>query len=350
MQVAQVIACEVLLQHVAVHGGRGTEGGHAIGTHLLEDVAGDEALKVVDKDRTPGQPLAIELAPHALGPAGFRNGEVKPAVLALLPVQAGHDMSQRIIMVMRNHLGHAGGAAGEVEQQEVMVVRIGIPRGLVPHGALQGHFLLIAVEALALAAQNHHVLEAFALLHGDFRASEHAFVLVGDDHHLDARRVHAVEHILFGQKMGGGHAHGAQLVQSHENRPEFQMPAENQHHLVALADAQGLEQVGCAVAFFLQLSKGITDAGTGFVRPKHGQPVGFLLSDPVGHVIGKVEALRAGNAEFLVEIIIGGEGRGAVEVVIAKRFHYAFAPSLMTTAMKRQSPSTAYITWGRLES
>ena len=231
-----------------------------------------------------------------------------------------------------------------------MVVRIGVARGLVPHGALQGHFLLVAVEALALPAQDHHMLEAFALLHRHLRALEHAFVLVRDDDHLDARGVHTVEHVLFGQQMGGGHAHGAQLVQGHEDRPEFQVTAQNQHHLVALADAQGLEQVGRAVALFLQLSKGITDAGPAFIRPQHGQPVGFFLGDAVGHVVGEVEALRAGDAELLVEIIVGGKGRGAVKVFVAERFHHAFAPSLMTTAMKRQSPSTAYITWGRLES
>ena len=154
--------------------------------------------------------------------------------------------------------------------------------------------------------------QAFAIFQGFFGALEHALVLMGYHHHLDFGGVDAVDHVLFGKKMGGGHGHRAQLVQRHQNRPELQMAAQDEHDLIALADAQRMKQVGRAVAFLLQLPKGITNHRAGFIRPQHGQAVGLLYGDAVGHIVGKIEAFWPRDMEFFIEIIISGKGRGAI--------------------------------------
>ena len=57
-------------------------------------------------------------------------------------------------------------------------MRIGLALRLLPHGALRGHFPLIAVEALALALKHHYVFQAFALLHGNLSGFKDTLVLM----------------------------------------------------------------------------------------------------------------------------------------------------------------------------
>ena len=121
--------------------------------------------------------------------------------------------------------------------------------------------------------------------------------------------------------MRGGHGDRAQLVQRHDNGPELQMAAQYEHDLIALFDAEAAKQVRGAVAFRLKLPKGITNARARFIRPQHGKAFRFGLGNPVRHVVGEVEALRAGNAEFLVKIVIGGVFGGAVQVIVTNWFH-----------------------------
>lgn len=104
---------------VAVHRGRGAEGGDAV----LVDNGGQllrvEVVEVKDHDRAAHQPLAVNLAPGGLGPAGLRHGEVEPALLGLLPVFRRDRVGQGIGKVVEDALGVARGAGGEVQQHGV---------------------------------------------------------------------------------------------------------------------------------------------------------------------------------------------------------------------------------------
>ena len=87
------------------------------------------------------------------------------------------------------------------------------------------------------------------------------------------------------------------------------MPAQNQHHLVALLDAQTDKEVGRLLGKTGDLGKGEGALAAVHVRPLQGALVRLLLGDDVEHIVGKVEVLGNVDAEIVQKILIGAEFR-----------------------------------------
>lgn len=85
------------------------------------------------------------------------------------------------------------------------------------------------------------------------------------------------------------------------------------------------------------------------VRPLQGALVGLFLGDDVEHVVGEVEVFRDVDAEIVQVILVGAEIRLSQKALV-KRHKTLTSGYLMTTAMKRQSASMAYMAWGMAES
>ena len=80
---------------------------------------GIKVVKVKDHHRAPDEPLAIDLSPGRLSPAGLRHGKVEPAVLGLLPVLGRDNMGQRIGKVMDHPFGLSRCPGGKVHNHRV---------------------------------------------------------------------------------------------------------------------------------------------------------------------------------------------------------------------------------------
>ena len=87
------------------------------------------------------------------------------------------------------------------------------------------------------------------------------------------------------------------------------MPAQNEHHLVALLDAQTDKEVGRLLGKAGDLGKGEGALAAVHVRPLQGALVRLFLGDDVEHVVGKVEVLGNVDAEIVQKILIGAEFR-----------------------------------------
>jgi hypothetical protein len=135
---------------------------------------------------------------------------------------------------------------------------------------------------------------------------QHEGIRRGDDQ-LDVGRVVPVDQVLGGQQVGGGDGDGAELVQRQQAEPEFVAPLQDQHHRIALADAQGTEQVRGAVAGLLHLPEGEAGGLAVVVAPDQGHPVRLGARVFVRHVVGEVEALRHLDGKVVVEILVGSE-------------------------------------------
>ena len=100
-----------------------------------------------------------------------------------------------------------------------------------------------------------------------------------------------------------------QLVQGEDRKPEFVSPFENQHHHVALSDAETLEIGGRAVGLPLHVGERELNLRTLIVRPEQRFPVGLFLRVGVHHVIREVEILRDADMQVLSVILLRAEGR-----------------------------------------
>ena len=169
--------------------------------------AGHEFFEVVAHDGASGQPLAVQLAPHGLGPAGLRDRQVQPAVLAAQPVHRGLDVAQRVGAVQQHHLGHAAGAGGEVDEQRI-VVFVQRQRALEVRPCFC-HLLVEGEPALPPPAGGDAQLQRGALGQRQVQLLRERAVGGADDRG-DVRRVGAVDDVLLGQKVGRGHGDGAQ--------------------------------------------------------------------------------------------------------------------------------------------
>ena len=93
---------------------------------LLQLIAQDlfcvKPVKIIDKDRTFAQPLAVELTLERLVPTGFGNGEVRAVPLTQIPVTGSYIVTQCVFVRMHSHLGITGGAGGEKTSQETFVL------------------------------------------------------------------------------------------------------------------------------------------------------------------------------------------------------------------------------------
>ena len=116
----EVEAGQILLDQHPVHRGRRTERRDVVFGEHRQDLLGVEPIKVVDEHRTLAQPLAIQLAPERLAPAGLGDREVQSAGLHPVPVAGRDVMAQRIFVAVNGDLRIAGRAGREEHQHRVV--------------------------------------------------------------------------------------------------------------------------------------------------------------------------------------------------------------------------------------
>ena len=148
----------------------------------------------------------------------------------------------------------------------------------------------------------HQHADAGTLGHGQAYLLGYVGVVDADDG-LDRGAGVAIDNVVLGEHVGGGDDHGPQLVQGQHDDPPLIASLEDEHHRVALADAQRLEIGGGLVALLLQLCEGGANLRTLVVGPEQGQLVGCFLGPLVHHVIGEVEVLGDDELEVLVVIL-----------------------------------------------
>ena len=100
----------------------------------------------------------------------------------------------------------------------------------------------------------------------------------------------------------------AQLVQRQNREPELVAALEDQHHHIALSDAEALEIRGRAVAFALDVGKGEPDFGALVVGPQQRLLAGLLGGVCVHHVVAEIEILRNPYVQVLPVILLRDEG------------------------------------------
>ena len=129
------------------------------------------------------------------------------------------------------------------------------------------------------------------------------------DDRLDSGRVAPVHGVFLGQQVSRRNHDRPQLVQGEDRKPEFVSPFENQHHHVALSDAETLEIGGRAVGFTLHVGKGELDLAAPVIRPQQRLLVGFLRRIGIHHVIGEIEIRGDADTEIPYVVLLGGKYR-----------------------------------------
>ncbi len=170
-------------------------------------------------------------------------------------------------------------------------------------------------------------------------------LLSGRDDGLDRRGIAAVDDILLGKQVGGGDHHGSEFVEREHREPEFIASLEDQHHGVALSDAEASEIGGRAVALALQVGEGEALFTPLVVGPEHGQPIGLFGGIDVHDVIGEIEMFGHPDMQVLPELLLRGEvGAGEKS---GNKIHTSY--NIM--ARKRTVlPSSAFMPCGSPES
>lgn len=75
--------------------------------------------KMIAENTGAFDPLAEDLAPRMLGPAGIGYGKVAIIVLHVLPEPCCHDMAQRVTGVMEHHLRFSRCPGDEINQHRI---------------------------------------------------------------------------------------------------------------------------------------------------------------------------------------------------------------------------------------
>ena len=241
LDAAQVVPAQVLLDEHPVHGGRGAEGGDIIFGEHGQDVRRVEPVKVVGEHRALAQPLAVQLAPQGLAPAGLADGEVEAVGVDAVPVLGGDVVAQGILVGMGGDLGIPRGAGGE--EHEHQIVPAGGVGGALVLAAVHGVFLVKAVPPLPGPPGHDFQPKAGAVLLRQLHLTG-GVPVGGADDGADLRRVEAVGEVMLLELVGGGDGYSSQFVQAQDGEPELIMPLQHQHYPVPPPDAKGLEVVG----------------------------------------------------------------------------------------------------------
>ena len=210
-----------------------------------QDVVGIEAVEVVDENGRLVEPLAVELAPHALGPAGVADGEVEPLRVHAVPVLGGDEMPQGIFVAVGRGLGIAGGAGGKEHQHQVLPLRrvLGAGEGGAEHGVLA----VEVVPPLPAAVDQNFGHPGTDRRRGLLHVLRH-LIVSGGHHSGDAGGLEPVLQIVGEHLVGRQQRHSPQLVEAHHGDPELVVPLQDQQHPVPPPDAQTLKIVGRPIA------------------------------------------------------------------------------------------------------
>ena len=116
----QIELRQILLNQIPVNRRRRTECGDLIFCEFVEKRRRVKTIHVIYKIRCSHNPLAVNLAPAALGPAGIGDTDMQVVRCQLLPVMGGHDMAERMLMAVHNHLGHPRRTGCEIEHERII--------------------------------------------------------------------------------------------------------------------------------------------------------------------------------------------------------------------------------------
>ena len=211
MDRGQVVCGELLLDEHTVHGGRCAEGGDVILGKHGQDLLCVKPIEIIHEHGALAQPLAVELAPQSLAPAGFRDGEVQSVALHQMPVLGGDVVTQRVLVSVHGHFGVARGAGGKEHQHRIVtagcIVRAHI-------AAAEQAVLLIEIMPALTAPTHQHLGQADTRL-GLCQLDLMGRVTVGSTQHsADTGGIEPVGEVVLHQLVGCGNGNGAQLVQT----------------------------------------------------------------------------------------------------------------------------------------
>ena len=315
-QGTEVVFGEVFLDEEAVNGRRRAEGGDVVIGHLLQQVGRRKLLMIIDKDRGAGEPLAVHLAPDGLAPAGIGNGQVQAVFTQVMPIDARHQMAQRIGKVMGDHLGFPAGPGREIHQHGIAV--------LVP--AEEGIGFLAHPAAIGRKAGLLPFAGVVAETSRDQRADTHGFTdgrargkrladmfqdggFPGAQNSFDISPLAAVDDVVGRQQMGGGDGDGADFVQRQHRYPELVAAPQHEHDAVAPPDAQ-LQQIGRRlVRHLFQVPEGEAFFLSLVIGPQHRQFIRRLPGPDIHNIISKVEMLRHIDVEMTDKVLLGDKFR-----------------------------------------
>ena len=235
---------------------------------------------------------------------------MQAVVLDVLPVFGGDDVADGVGAVVLDHLGPAGGAGGDVDEHGVAVARgrlgaredgfLGGAEGAEVEGPLRG-----------VRADGGPVLEGGAGGEGGADVLDDDGV-VGGDEHLGVGGFAAVDDVLARQQEGGRDGDGAELVEGDEGEPDVGPLLEDQHHDVALADAQAGEGAGGLVGAVADVAEGEGLDVARVVEVHEGALAGVFGGPGVDDVVGEVEFSGDFQAAVGLEVFVG-RVFGAVE-------------------------------------
>ena len=275
--------------------------------YLAHNLLGRELLVVVDEDGSSGKPLTVEFTPYGLAPTRIGHGEMDAVLIEIVPIDARRQMSQGIEEVVGHHLGLATRAAGEVHQHRVVVVvdETGTMelRSLRPLVVEVVESLGHGLRGLRHAVDGNKHLHRRTLGQRALNLSGHVLVVAADDG-LHRGALIAIGNILRGEHVGGGNGNGAQLVQGKHREPPLIVTLQDEHHLVAMTDAE-LLKVGCGlVGLLLQVLEGGSHLLTALAGPQQGHLVGSYLCPLIHHVVGEIEILWYPEMQILLEVFL----------------------------------------------
>ena len=250
----------------------------------------------------PGKPLSVELPPYGLSPSGVGHGQVQRPFVQVVPEHARGEVSHGIEEVVSHHLGFSAGSAGEIHEHGVAVV-------VLHCGPHKGRCLLHLGEVVVETLGNGFPVVS----DGDILSDRRTFFACGLNllHHIVVVNANdgfhrspgvAVNDVVLGEHVRGGNHHGPNLVQCEHHNPPLVAPFQDEHHRVALANAERHEVGGGLVRLLLQLPEGGANLFAQVVGPQQGQLVRCFLGPCIHHVVGKVEVL--GNDKLQVIPII----------------------------------------------
>ena len=231
----EVEAGQILLDQHPVHRGRRTERCDVVFGEHRQNLLGVEPIKVVDEHRTLAQPLAIQLAPERLAPAGLGDREVQSAGLHPVPVAGRDVMAQRIFVAVNGDLRIAGRAGREEHEHRIVAAGRVVLARVAP--GEQAVFRVKVVPALALAADENLRQMRTRVGLRDVDLMCRVAVRRTDDR-AHARRLEAIGEIMLHQLVRRRDGDRAQLMQAEDRKPELIVPLEHQHHAVAALHAE----------------------------------------------------------------------------------------------------------------
>ena len=336
LQAGQVEGVHVHLGHEAVHRRRAAERRHAVATDEGENLGRIVAVEVVGEHCGLHEPLAEELAPDRLAPAGVGDGEVQPLGVYVVPVLGRDEVRQRVAGIVEHHLGIARSARGEVHEHGIGARRLAA--GEIGRGG--EHLAVEVAPALArdggradarrarerladkLAGGSDPVPVPVARgepgagrVHEDERLHAGALLYhrvdgVGDvpgrggDDGLDIRPVQAIGEVVFLQHEGGRYRHRPQFLQGQHREPELVVAAQDDHDEVAAPDAAVRQEVRRLVRPRLHVGEGEDMLLPFRIAPDHGGALGVVDRDVVHDVVGEVEVVGHGDVELREQTVL----------------------------------------------